>query len=181
MAAAVWLGSGDDRKDKNYGGRERMRLGTIGMLVLFVMSISTRADTDIYFSGVVTAPMPCTINSKQKIETNFGNDMITTQVDGIRYSKTVNYNLICNNQSSNALRMKVQGNATDFNQSALQTNINDLGIELRAGDKPLAINSWFNFNYFDQPVLHAVPVKRANSNLPVGTFSVNATLLVDYQ
>ncbi|MBH2664930.1 hypothetical protein BMF90_05840 [Serratia sp. OLHL2] len=163
------------------GRRKRVKLVIMGMLALSAMSINVRADTDIYFSGTVTAPMPCTINGKQKIETNFGNDMITTQVDGIRYLRTVNYNLACNNQSSNALRLKVQGNAASFNQYALQTNMNDLGIELRAGNKPLAINTWFNFNYSDKPILQAVPVKRANSNLPAGSFSVNATLLVDYQ
>ncbi|MEL5640080.1 fimbrial protein [Serratia ureilytica] len=158
-----------------------MKLAVIGMLALSVMPISAWADTDIYFSGTVTAPMPCTINGKQRIETNFGNDMITTLVDGNHYLKEVNYNLECVGQSSNALRLKVQGNVADFNQSALQTNMSDLGIELRAGNKPLAINTWFNFNYFDKPVLQAVPVKRTNSNLPAGTFSVNATLLVDYQ
>ncbi|MBH1891287.1 fimbrial protein [Serratia marcescens] len=163
------------------GRRKRVKLAVLGMLALSVISINARADTDIYFSGTVTAPMPCTINGKQKIETNFGSDMITTQVDGSRYLKTVNYNLVCNDQSSNALRLKVQGNAAGFNQNALQTDISDLGIELRVGDKPLAINTWFNFNYSNKPVLQAVPVKRAYSNLPAGTFSVNATLLVDYQ
>lgn len=163
------------------GRRKRVKLAVMAMLAVSVMSINTRADTDVYFSGIVTAPIPCTLNGKQKIETNFGNDMITTRVDGIRYLKEVNYNLECNGQSSNALRLKVQGNVASFNQYALQTNMSDLGIELRVGNKPLAINTWFNFSYFDKPVLQAVPVKRANSDLLAGTFSVNATLLVDYQ
>ncbi|WP_148875255.1 fimbrial protein [Serratia marcescens] len=160
-------------------GRE---LGAILLLALTVIPGSgPRADTDIYFSGTVTAPMPCVINGKQTIETHFGDDLITTRVDGNNYLKELSYTLVCNGNSKNALRMKVQGDATGFNQHALQTSLRDLGVELRANGQPLAINAWFSFTYPDKPTLQAVPVKRVGQGLPAGTFSVNAAMLVDYQ
>ncbi len=160
-------------------GRE---LGAILLLALTVIPGSgPRADTDILFSGTVTAPMPCVINDKQAIATHFGDDMITTRVDGSNYMKTLSYTLVCNDSSRNALRMKVLGDATGFNQHALQTNLDDLGVELRADGQPLVINSWFNFTYSAKPTLQAVPVKRVGQNLPVGMFSANAMMLVDYQ
>lgn len=157
--------------------RGRVWLG----LGLSIITMSSWADTALNFSGVVTAPMPCTINGKQKIETNFGADLVTTYIDGVHYLKTLSYTLECRNNSSNALKIKVQGDPADFNPQALQTNIADLGIELRINGQPLTINAWANFNYLAKPLLQAVPVRRANSNLPAGTFSVNAIMLVDYQ
>ncbi|WP_434461836.1 fimbrial protein [Serratia plymuthica] len=164
------------------GIRNRELRGTILLLVMSVMSVSApRADTDIYFSGTVTAPIPCVINGKQVIETHFGDDLITTRIDGNNYQKTLSYTLECRGISKNALRMKVQGDVTDFNQYALQTNLRDLGVELRAEGQPLGINTWLSFTYPDTPSLQAVPVKRIGQNLPAGMFSAHATMLVDYQ
>lgn len=158
--------------------------GATLLLALSVMPVTAPwADTDIYFSGTVTAPMPCVINGKQMIMTYFGDDLITTHIDGRNYRKELSYGLVCNGSSKNALRMKVLGDVTGFNQHALQTDLRDLGVELSVNDQPLAINTWFNFTYLDGkvPVLKAVPVKRVGQSLPVGTFFVNAMMVVDYQ
>ncbi|HHP7836340.1 MULTISPECIES: fimbrial protein [Serratia] len=152
------------------------------LLVLSMMPISSlQAHTEIRFSGVVTVPLPCVISGKQAIETHFGDALVTTQVNGDNYLKTVSYDLICRNNSSNSLRMKIQGNAADFNPQALQTNMHDLGIELRADGQPLLLNAWFNFTYPELPKLQAVPIKRLGSTLPTGSFLATATMLVDYQ
>lgn len=161
---------------------DRELRGAILLLVLSVIPVSSpQADTDIHFSGTVTAPIPCVINGKQVIETHFGDDLITTHIDGYNYLKTLSYTLECRGNSKNTFRMKVLGGVTEFNQYALQTNLRDLGVELRANGVPLAINTWFGFTYPDIPLLQAVPVKRIGQNLPAGMFSANAMMLVDYQ
>ena len=155
--------------------------GGMILLTLFAFPTSALADTKVEFSGTVVAPMPCTINDKQSISTNFGDDLITSRVDGNNYIKTVDYKLECRNHSSNALKMKILGTSTVFNTAALQTNMSNLGIELRANDRPMTINTWYNFTYPAKPSLQAVPVKRSGSTLAGGSFSVNATMLLEYQ
>ncbi|WP_261110679.1 fimbrial protein [Serratia liquefaciens] len=115
------------------------------------------------------------------ISVDFGSELLTTKIDGNNYIRTVDYSLVCKGNTRNAMKMKVQGNATTFNASALQTNMADLGISLRANGAALTINNWINFTYPDKPVLQAVPVMRAGSTLSGGDFMAAATLMVDYQ
>lgn len=49
------------------GMRKRELWGTI--LLLVMPASAPQADTDIYFSGTVTASIPCVINGKQVIST----------------------------------------------------------------------------------------------------------------
>lgn len=151
------------------------------ILLVMVFSTDSNANTTINISGTVIAPLSCVINDNQMIEVDFGNDLVTSLVDGSRYVKTLAYTLTCKNNSSNAIKMKFQGAATAFNRSALQTEQADLGIELRANGQPMPINSWLNFTYPNKPVLQAVPVKRAGGVLQAGDFSAGATLMVAYQ
>ncbi|WP_454877357.1 fimbrial protein [Serratia inhibens] len=155
----------------------------VTLLLLAVAAFCTDSDavTTINISGTVIAPLSCVINGNQIIEVNFGNDLVTTRVDGSRYMKTLDYTLTCKNNTSNAIKMKFQGNATAFNNSALQTEQADLGVELRANGQPMPINNWLNFTYPNKPLLQAVPVKRDGGVLKVGDFSAGATLMVDYQ
>lgn len=140
------------------------------------------ADTAISFSGTVTAPMPCSINGKRAIVIHFGEDLITTRVDGSNYLKSLDYTLECHSNSPNALRMQLQGNVSDFNTHAFQTTtMPDLAVELRINGRPATLNAWFNFTYPDMPLLQAVPVKRPGAKLAGGLFTAAATMLVDYQ
>jgi len=79
------------------------------------------------------------------------------------------------------MKLMVMGNQTFFDTSALQTNIADFGIALRANGQPLTINNWVQFTYPDKPVLQAVPVKKAGATLTGGEFNAGATLMVAYQ
>lgn len=154
---------------------------TMALFSFFVFSTNGRASTTINISGTIMAPLSCEINGNQAIMVDFGNDLVTTRVDGSSYMKTVDYSLTCKNNTSNAIKMKIEGTATAFNNSALQTTQADLGIALRANGQPLPINSWLNFTYPNKPLLQAVPVKRAGGTLSTGDFSTVATLMVDYQ
>lgn len=142
------------------------------------------AATPINISGTVVNPPSCVVNDNKTIIVNFGNDLLTTKVDGNTYMREVDYSLSCNSNNSNAVKMQIQGTASAFNNSALQVvNHADLGIALRVNGQPLPINSWLNFTYSQtqRPLLQAVPIKRPGGTLQAGFFSVGATMVVAYQ
>lgn len=138
------------------------------------------ATAPIYISGTITSKPQCVINGNQTIRVEFGNDLLTTKVDGSNYIRQVDYTLECSNNSKNAMKMKVVGTAASFNNSAIQSNRTNLAIALRANGSPLTIGSWLNFTYPNKPLLQAVPVK-GSGTLSAGAFSAAATLMVDYQ
>lgn len=141
--------------------------------------LAGRTSTVTVLVTVVEVP-PCIINGNRVIEVDFG-DVIVSQIDGTRNMETVNYSLECTGQTTNAMKLAIQGNPTTFDNTALKTNVEDFGIAMRINGQPMAINSWMNFLYPNKPVLQAVPVKRAGIDLPAGDFSAGATLMVEYQ
>lgn len=172
-------------KKDNAQGKAYVSGSAAWRLVLMMLALSASsamaASSNITISVTVVDKPHCEVNGNQAIVVDFGDDMFINRVDGNRYLKTVDYALTCKNSRKNAMRMKVTGNATAFNSSALQTSQPDLGIALRANGQALPLNSWLNFTYPDRPLLQAVPVKRANGVLSGGVFNAGATLLVDYQ
>ncbi|HCR2978925.1 TPA: fimbrial protein [Serratia marcescens] len=147
---------------------------------LMIIPASQAATSPIYISGTITSKPQCVINGNQTIRVDFGDDLITTKVDGSNYIRQVDYTLECRNNSKNAMKMKVVGTAAAFNSSAIQSSKANLAIALRANGNPLTIGSWLNFTYPDKPLLQAVPVK-GSGTLSAGAFSAAATLMVDYQ
>lgn len=154
---------------------------TVAGVLMVLLSGRAQASTPVYITGTVIAPLPCTINGDRTIDVDFGSELLTTKIDGSNYIKPVEYSLECKDNTSNAMKLRVQGNATSFDRSALQTNMPDLGIALKANGNALTLNDWVNFSYPDKPVLQAVPVKRAGATLNGGDFAAAATLMVDYQ
>ncbi|MGQ6230877.1 fimbrial protein [Serratia sp. IR-2025] len=144
-------------------------------LVTFASNMAT-----VTVKVTVVKPPPCTINGDRTIDVNFGN-VNTVDVDGKNYLTTVNYTLECGSGSSNAMKMAIMGAPTTFDRSALQTNITDFGIALKANGTPLTINNELSFTYPNKPVLQAVPVKRNGATLKGGGFSAGATMMVNYQ
>lgn len=138
------------------------------------------ATAPISISGSIISRPQCVVNGNQTIRVEFGNDLLTSKVDGNHYLRNVDYTLECKNSGQNAMKMKVVGNPAAFNGSAIQSNKANLGIALRANGSPWPIGSWLNFTYPAKPVLQAVPVK-GNGTLSAGAFSAGATLMVDYQ
>ncbi|CAI1818517.1 putative minor fimbrial subunit StfF [Serratia marcescens] len=145
-----------------------------------LISVGQAATAPIYITGTITSKPQCVINSNQAIRVDFGDDLVTTKVDGSNYIRPVDYTLECRNNSKNAMKMKVVGTAAAFNGSAIQSSKANLAIALRANGNPLTIGSWLNFTYPNKPLLQAVPVKGRGA-LTAGAFSAAATLMVDYQ
>lgn len=122
----------------------------------------------------------CVVNEHNSLDIDFG-EIIASKIDGVNYLTKINYTISCTNIVSNALKIKLLGTASKFDPSAFETNMEDLGIALKANNSPVIVNDWINFEYPNLPILHVVPVKSKNAVFTGGGFHAGATLLVDYQ
>ncbi|MFJ1231479.1 fimbrial protein [Yersinia proxima] len=149
-------------------------------VVLALGSTFAYAD-NMLFSGTLINPPPCVINNSGTIIVNFGNDILTSRVDGVQYMQSVTYALNCTAAVSNALKMTIKGNGANFDTSVLSTNNSALGIKLIRDEQTLPLNTEFTFSYPTVPVLKAVPVKQTGATLSAGNFYGTATMVVEYQ
>ncbi|MCC8374520.1 pilus assembly protein [Photorhabdus sp. HUG-39] len=141
-----------------------------------------RAADNMWFHGTLLEAPSCVINDDNMIDVYFGHNVGIYQVNGVNYTKPVNYQLVCApNISGWSLGLTVIGSPTSFDAAALQTNITDLGIRLTLDGKAFTLNERIPVTSQKQPVIQAVPVKKPGSTLPEGAFEVTATLLAEYQ
>jgi len=129
--------------------------------------------------------MPCDIKGSGPggiIDVNFGDDVMTTRVDGVYKSRPVNYTFNCTGKvESNQMQMQIIGDGASFDSDVLKTEQADLGILLMNNGSKMPINKWINFNYTNLPVLTAAPVKATGAVLNGGAFSSAATMKIEYQ
>lgn len=145
-------------------------------------AVAGTAQQNVTITVTVVAAQPCTFNNGNDVTVDFGNDVITTQVDGNNYRKPVPYNLVCTGLTKNALKLQFDGMGAGFDAGVLGTSNPLLGVRLMdANGTQVPPKSWLNFTYPNMPVISAVPVKQAGSTLTGGTFTGAATLLVEYQ
>ncbi|ALE97905.1 putative fimbrial protein SteD [Serratia marcescens] len=146
-----------------------------------VMAFAQAATVKV--SVTVMQPLPCTINGGRPIEVDFGDEVMTTRINGNFYRMPIDFSFTCNNPYKNAMRLQVQGGTANFGQGLLGTSRDGLAILIlqRQGGDQLPLNSWHNFSYPNPVKLDAVPVKRSGVNLATGEFTASATLRVDYQ
>ena len=132
-----------------------------------VVWLSRQAAT-VKVSVTVVQPLPCTINGGRPIEVNFGDELMTTRIDGYRYRVPIDFSFTC---TKSAMRMQVRGGTANFGQGLLGTNRDGLGILIlqKQSGNQLPLNSWLNFTYPNPITLDAVPVKRAGVNLETGS------------
>ncbi|HEJ7990411.1 TPA: fimbrial protein [Serratia liquefaciens] len=153
--------------------------GLVALMVLY--GPQAQAVATIKVTVTIVAPPPCVINNNNLIEVNFGNDVMTTRIDGSYKKQSVLYSVECKNASNNAMKMQIQGNSAVFDSEVLQTNKDDLGIALLRNGNRQPLNAWLNFTYPNLPTLEAVLVKQAGATLSGGVFSAGATMKVEYQ
>ncbi|HCM63147.1 MAG TPA: pilus assembly protein [Morganella sp. (in: Bacteria)] len=152
-----------------------------GLLCIAAGNVS--ADTpNMKLFGTLLVPPPCTISDNGMIDIYFGDNVGIHKVDGINYSRPVNYTLVCeDNIKGWDLGLSVVGPVSAFDDAGLQTNITDLAIRLTQNGQPFTLNKRIAVSPDNPPVIQAVPVKRPGSTLPEGVFDVTATLLAEYQ
>lgn len=139
------------------------------------------AQVSVYIRGVILAPPPCVINAGSTLNVPFGDDLMTTRIDGVNYRRGVPYTLTCGPQPSNNMKITLQGTGAGFGSAYLGTSKSDLGIKLLLNGAAWPLNNAVNFTYPTLPVIEAVPVKKPGSTLTGGAFSASATLVVALQ
>ncbi|WP_448654308.1 fimbrial protein [Pseudomonas fluorescens] len=153
----------------------------IGSGLLWAISLGVQAQTNLTIRAVIIAPPPCVINSGSTLDVPFGNDLLTSRIDGVNYRRGVPYTVICDAPYSNALTLELKGTGAAFDSRVLSTRKTDLGVKLFVNGADWPLNTAVNFTHPNFPVVQAVPVKREGSKLTGGAFDATATLVVDYQ
>lgn len=152
----------------------------VGML-LSRSALALNKVAAVNVSVTIFAAPPCVINNNNTINVNFGDDLLTSNINGVNYKQSIIYSLNCNSAASNLLKMSIIGNEAIFDSNTLKTSNSQLGVKFTRNGQPLILNNAFDFIYPTLPVLEAVPVKKISAILDTGYFSGTATLVVEYQ
>jgi len=80
----------------------------------------------------------CTVNSDQKQQVNFGDTVGINRIDGNNYEQSVPFTIDCSNFVA-PLTLTLSGTQTDFDEAAVATTTDGLGIELRMDGEPLPL------------------------------------------
>lgn len=149
--------------------------------LLLTASPAVMAQVGVQIRGVIVAPPTCVINGGSTLNVPFGNDLMTTRVDGVNYRRSVPYTVTCTGHTSNGMTLKLQGTSTAFDTATLRTSNSDLGVRLFINGSAWPLNTTTKFTYPTLPKMEAVPVKKPASTLSAGAFSASATLVVALQ
>lgn len=150
----------------------------IGLGVVCILMSSAQA-VQVNFQGTLVDALPCSINNDQLIEVDFGDGVIIRNVDGVRYSKPVPYQIVCS--APGTVRLSVNGTPTHYDGAAIQTDAPGLGIHLTQAGLPFTLNTPIAIDPSNPPALMAVPVSDPAQPPSPGAFTAGATLLAEYQ
>ncbi|MGF7410983.1 fimbrial protein [Providencia alcalifaciens] len=133
----------------------------------------------VEIKGVVLSK-PCQINNGQAIEVDFG-DVMTTRAEGEVYKQPMDYTITCKDGVQPKLNMYIDGVPAVFDQRALKTSVDNLGVLFKADTSDFPLKSKRTVNFASPTKLFAVLVKKSGADLPAKAFTANATLKVEYQ
>lgn len=153
-------------------------------LVLLAAGTAAQAADNMQFSGALMEAPPCIINDKQEIKVAFGGQVLSAKINGVNYRKPLPYTLNCGNPGATygGVVITLRGLASGFDRTALQTNIEGLGIRILQSGEPLEIGRLVKvIDTNNPPIFEAVLVKAENVKLQDGPFAATATLLAYYQ
>ncbi|HGM5490598.1 TPA: fimbrial protein [Serratia fonticola] len=151
-------------------------------LILPTAVFAAEGDTTtLNVSGVIIDAPQCTVNGNNLVNVNFGDTIVTRKIDGQEYKQPIQFSLVCTSPQSTAMRLAISGEPPNFGSGLIKTDREGLGIRLFNGTTQLAAGSWVNFTYPSVPALYAAPVALNNTTLTGGTFTGQATLVINYQ
>lgn len=155
----------------------------LAALLGIAASALAKGEADMRFHGTLITPPPCTLNDGNRIDVDFGDRLGVNKVDGVNYRQVMNYQLTCEKDDTGAwaMMLSLDGPPVGFDEYALPTSKNNLGIRLYQNDTPFAPGSALKIDPGNPPRLEAVPVKKSGSTLTKGDFDAWATLRANYQ
>ncbi|MBN6045338.1 fimbrial protein [Citrobacter sp. ku-bf4] len=136
----------------------------------------------VNFKGIFIITTPCTVSGDQEINVSFGNISVG-KVNGIDNKQDIPYTVDCHGApDDSALNIQVSGVAEIFDDSAVTTSADGLGIQIQANGVPMKLNQPLKTTLggLQSLVLSAVPVKDPAKVLSEQTFTATATLTADY-
>lgn len=139
------------------------------------------ADATVTFHGTLIEAPPCIVNGGNQIVVDFGNEVMTTRIDGTAYKERIAFTLDCSEAIDTKQKVRITGTTAGFDTQALAGNQSGFGIALYQGAVRYTPGEWLAFTDPAVPELYAVPVKQDGVTLSGGEFSVLASLVVDYQ
>ncbi len=155
---------------------------TISLAMLLGMLVQPAKAVQVNFQGGLVEALPCTINNGDPIEVDFGDNLVIRNLDGVRYSKPIPYQIDCS--AAGVVRLSFKGAPSSFDYAAIQTNLTGLGIRilLKGGVPfPWQTSTFVIVDVQSPPVLTAVPVADPAQPPSPGAFTARATLLAEYQ
>ncbi|WP_316507411.1 fimbrial protein [Klebsiella oxytoca] len=79
------------------------------LLLTVCISGSVLADATVNFSGTLIEAPPCVVNNNNVITVNFGNEVMTTRIDGTQYRKPIDFDLDCSMAVSSKQKVRITG------------------------------------------------------------------------
>ncbi|MNL27180.1 hypothetical protein D3C87_1487530 [compost metagenome] len=140
------------------------------------------SEENMRFTGTLITP-GCTVSDKGgRINVAFKTNIGIEKIDGKNYQQAIPYQIECAGSAPWRMKMTLVAVDTRFDPAAVQTSIDDLGIQIRLKGEPFRLNEPKQVEMTDRntpPTLEAVPVKRKGSRLPEDKFEATALLIAE--
>ena len=156
-------------------------LACVSMLAPGIARANEGDTTTVYITGTLVDAPECTVNGNDRVDVDFGDEIVTYQVDGQNYKKQIKYTLTCTGVAQQGLTMTLNGTAANFNSTLFKTSNDGLGIRVIGNDNQVPPGGAIKFTYDSQPELYAVPVAQNAATLNTGPFEGSATMIIAYQ
>lgn len=130
--------------------------------------------------GLMSVHISCTVNGGRTETIDFGDDLLSNHIDGIRYVQDVPLAIVCT-APVDRLALWIEGDGADFDANLLKTSLDNLALRfLQEDGTQLDLKSRIEFgDPASPPRLRVVPVKSGDAADPAGDFSATATMLVE--
>lgn len=164
-----------------------MAFSTVALMLIFAAQASwaeqTGDSTAITFQGHFMVTTPCTVSNDKVIDVTFGNISING-VNGKDHGQTIPYSVDCHGASDDsALDLMVTGTAESFDDAAVSTTADGLGLQIKANGQSMKLNKPLSTTLggLQTLTLTAIPVKDPAKTLTEQPFTAIATLTAQYQ
>ncbi|WP_244618486.1 fimbrial protein [Serratia fonticola] len=161
---------------------------TLSVSVLAGMMFSPVAQANWQIDGTLIIPPVCQLGQQDPIRVSF-DKVGVRKVDGVAFKKDIPYQLNCLGDMSHPWDVTLTFGGTlagaGFDNATLSTvtplNIGKLGIQIQKNGQPLELNKAFAIDVGTPPILSAVPVKKAGTDLVGDDFTATGTLTIAFQ
>ncbi|MCW0355037.1 fimbrial protein [Pantoea ananatis] len=151
-------------------------------LTCFTLVMATET-AEVSFSGTLLESPPCVVNSNRDIVVDFGDEVMTTRIDGTQYRQKIEFTIDCTSAISSKQKIRISGTTTSagYAGEVISTPKKGLGIALYHDSVRYSPGEWLNFNVPNIPTFYAVPEKNKSEAMSGGVFNAKASLVVEYQ